>query len=382
MTVDLVVIGAGLSGCALAGRLRQLGWSGSMVLVEAGRGPGGRCATRRRRDDPAWRLDHGAPGLNLWGPRDSRLDALLQPLRTEGVLRAEWGTITAVNHCGAVVAPPDDPVLLGEQLRAHPTMAALCEALLPDQNGNLELIVGRRVRRLVRDQSLWMLLDDAGDLIVQATRLVLSGSLLAHPRSLAMLSWPDVPLRSALAIGQDPQVDQVLACLSRLQSAVRWNLMLSLPAFASVEVLETLPRQIWLTAEAQRAFAIERIVVHPQADGGVGLVVHGLDPGLEITPETQPSLLADREQQLQQGLGTLLQSWPSLVEALPHRRVQGVMRWGASQPLNHPLPADLQWCPHSELGFCGDWIDGVGFGRAEGALRSAVALADSLQAAS
>ncbi|MGB1623037.1 MAG: NAD(P)-binding protein, partial [Synechococcus sp.] len=75
MTVDLVVIGAGLSGCALAGRLRQLGWSGSMVLVEAGRGPGGRCATRRRRDDPTWRLDHGAPGLNLWGPRDSRLDA-------------------------------------------------------------------------------------------------------------------------------------------------------------------------------------------------------------------------------------------------------------------------------------------------------------------
>lgn len=382
MAVDLVVIGAGLSGCALVGRLRQLGWSGSLALVEAGRGPGGRCATRRRRDAPDWRLDHGAPGLNLSGPADERLDALLQPLRASGVLRADWGTITAVDHRGALVASPDHPFLSGEQLRAHPTMASLCDALLPAQDGSVQLLFGRRVRRLVRESSLWSLLDDAGDVILEATTLVLSGSLLAHPRSLAMLSWPDVPLRSALAVGQDPQVDQVLVSLSRLQSAVRWNLMLSLPALASVEALQSLPRQIWLSAEAQRIFAVERIVVHLQADGGVGLVVHGLDPGLEITPESQPVLLADREQHLQQGLATLLEPWPALMEALPQRRVQGVMRWGASQPLNHPLPVALQWCPNSALGFCGDWIDGVGFGRAEGALRSAVALADRLQAGS
>ena len=62
---DLIVIGAGLSGCALVARLRQLGWEGQIALVEAGRGPGGRSASRRRRDRTAWRLDHGAPGLSL-----------------------------------------------------------------------------------------------------------------------------------------------------------------------------------------------------------------------------------------------------------------------------------------------------------------------------
>ena len=35
--VDLIVIGAGLSGCALVFRLRQLGWKGQIAVVEAGR---------------------------------------------------------------------------------------------------------------------------------------------------------------------------------------------------------------------------------------------------------------------------------------------------------------------------------------------------------
>jgi predicted NAD/FAD-dependent oxidoreductase len=54
------------------------------------------------------------------------------------------------------------------------------------------------------------------------------------------------------------------------------------------------------------------------------------------------------------------------------------MRWGASQPLDFPLPTSLQWCEQSSVGFCGDWIAGPGFGMAEGALQSAVDLAAQL----
>ena len=56
----------------------------------------------------------------------------------------------------------------------------------------------------------------------------------------------------------------------------------------------------------------------------------------------------------------------------------GVMRWGAARPLDHPLPCSLQWCENSAIGFCGDWIDHPGFGRAEGALQSGVNLAEIL----
>ena len=40
--VDLAVIGAGLAGTAFAASLRQRGYEGTILLLEAGRGPGGR----------------------------------------------------------------------------------------------------------------------------------------------------------------------------------------------------------------------------------------------------------------------------------------------------------------------------------------------------
>ena len=54
------------------------------------------------------------------------------------------------------------------------------------------------------------------------------------------------------------------------------------------------------------------------------------------------------------------------------------MRWGAAFPLAPGLPGDRQLCPVSRIGFCGDFVDGPGFGRVEGALRSAETLADLL----
>ena len=74
----------------------------------------------------------------------------------------------------------------------------------------------------------------------------------------------------------------------------------------------------------------------------------------------------------------LLSPWPSLAEALASANDLGVMRWGAARPLDHPLPAQLQWCPRVALGFCGDWIEGPGFGLAHGAMASAVALAERI----
>ena len=42
------------------------------------------------------------------------------------------------------------------------------------------------------------------------------------------------------------------------------------------------------------------------------------------------------------------------------------------------LPRDLGWNADLKLGFCGDFMDGPGFGRVEGAMRSAEELAARL----
>ena len=371
--VDLAVIGAGLAGCACLARLHQLGFEGTTAVVEAGRGPGGRMATRRRRENPDWRLDHGAPGLQLPEHLPSEVEQLLQPLRDQGTLRREWAWIAGLDATGRVVDAPEEHSAKGVWHRGQPTMAHLCEGLLDQASPNLERNFGFRVRWLQHSGTHWLLMDETRQTALEARILVMSGTLLAHPRSLSMLAWPDVPLRSAIPIRQDPDLDLVLQQLAVSRATVRWNLMLELPGEGNLS--EPLPRQILLNQEARRRWQVERVVVHPQSNGDLGVVVHGLDSGEPITPTSQPVLLKREEQRLMGLLTELLESFPALTRQLPQARSLGVMRWGASQPVDHPLPASLQWCKGSSIGFCGDWIEGPGFGRAEGALCSGAALA-------
>ena len=371
--VDLAVIGAGLSGCALLAALRRRGWKGSILLLEAGRGAGGRCATRRRRDDDSWRLDHGSPTLSFSQAPQGELATLIASLQRDDVLRPDDAPVVGVDHLGQQVPPPDHLLLSGPRWRGTPTMASVAEALLAQADDAVEARFGERITTLRHDGSVWHLTGDH-----HARALVLSGTLLAHPRSLAMLGWQHVPLREAVPAGVDLQLDLALQQIAGLEASVRWNLMLELPEVSD----HHLPRQIWLTAQAQERFGVERLVLHPQQDQRLGLVVHGLDDGAVITPDSQPELLRRHEQHLIKAISDLVQPWPALREALAHARSLGVMRWGASQPLHQGLSADLQWCHQTRVGFCGDWIEGRGFGMAEGALQSAVNLAARISGSS
>ena len=104
--------------------------------------------------------------------------------------------------------------------------------------------------------------------------------------------------------------------------------MLALPAAE----IRDLPRQIRLNPAAQERWAIERLVLQPQSDGRLGLVVHGLDDGQSITPESQPALLRHHEQRLRSALPEVLRAWPELQRALEQAESYGVMRWGAAVP--------------------------------------------------
>ena len=376
--VDLAVIGAGLAGCSLIGRLQQLGSNLKIALIEAGRGPGGRTATRRRRDQSGWLLNHGAPGFGLSESKSEGMEALLAPLRSAGVLQRDERAVLSLNAQGDL-SPANSPGAcpVGGWWHGLPSMASICEALLDAADSvQLSRQFETRVRWLERRQGHWLLENEDRTWSLRAKRLVLSGTLLAHPRSLNMLAWNDVPLRSAVAEGGDVGLDAVLSQLERSQAEVRWNLMVDLGVLALNG--GQLPAQIWLDNDAKERWKVERLVLQPQSDGRWGLVVHGLDSGEAITPESQGRLMAQEQQRLLQLLPELMQGLPVVSAALQQATPLGVMRWGASRPLNHPLPEELQWCPTSAVGFCGDWIEGPGFGRAEGAISSAVNLAERL----
>ncbi len=368
MDVDCAVIGAGLAGTAFAASLRLRGYSGTLLLLEAGRGPGGRAATRRTRDDLIWRLDHGSPCLSFSQKPQRDLDLLLKSLLERGAVVPDLGTVVGVNEFGCVVSAVDHPLLRGPRFRGLPTMASVCQSLLQSAGSKTRALFRTRISQLRRQDGWWWLSSQH-----RARRLVITGNLLAHPRSLAIVGSDDVPLRSAVPVGFDQDLDAALERIRLSAAAVRFNLMLELPGCD-----DFLPRQIWLTSTAQKKFGIERIVSQRQEDGRIGLVVHGLADGAPISPATTSKLLLEQENHQHEVLPVLLQSWPELTKGLSQARCHGVMRWGASQPLDHPLPQSLQWCSKSSVGFCGDWIDGPGFGMAEGALQSAIDLAGLL----
>ena len=378
--VDLAVIGAGLSGCSLIGRLQQLQSAFNIAVVEAGRGPGGRAASRRRREQSGWLLDHGAPGFALKNPPSLGMKQLLSPLQSAGVLQRNKRPVLSLDT-DAALSPATSPEACPEGGWWHgvPCMARICEELL-DGVGSEQLSrqFETRVRWLERSNDHWLLKNEDRSWGLRAQRLVLSGTLLAHPRSLKMLAWDDVPLRSAVEEGVDVDLDAVLTQLQRSQADVRWNLMVDLGVLELNG--ENLPAQIWLNDSAKARWQVERLVLQPQSNGRWGLVVHGLDSGEAIRPQSNARLLAQEQKRLVNLLPDLLKALPVVSAALKQATPLGVMRWGASRPLNHPLPRELQWCPTSAVGFCGDWIEGPGFGTAEGAIRSGVNLAEQLHA--
>ena len=373
--VELGVIGAGVSGCSLIARLRQCGYENKITVVEAGRGPGGRMATRQKRGDPIWRLDHGAPGFTFSENPTGALKELLAPLKESGALKREQGKVLWLNKDAELKTAEDLGKSKQEWWKGDPYMANICRELI-QKTDNLREIYGCRIRFIEKQEEAWILKDETNESIIKCQKLIFSGNLLAHPRSLAMLDWKDVPLRQAVPKGEDSDLDHALEILAQSRSDIRWNLMVDLGDCSAIE--RPVPRQIFLTDEAKAQWQIERLVLQVQTDGRIGVVVHGMDPGDLINPETQPVLMAEQEQRLIKLLPNLLQALPGWERAQAERRSHGMMRWGASQPLDHPLPSRLQWCNKSNVGFCGDWIDTQGFGTAEAAFRSAINLADHM----
>ena len=127
----VVVLGAGISGLVAA---RELAAQHDVVVLDKGRGVGGRTATRRLRDaaGPPAVVDHGAPFVQ----DDPALDELVAELAAADVLRP---------------GPPD--AAGRRQWRARPGMTAIAKHLA----AGLDVRLDRRVTWLGHDGSTWSL---------------------------------------------------------------------------------------------------------------------------------------------------------------------------------------------------------------------------------
>ena len=396
---SLAVIGAGAAGCACVAALRRQGWAGPISLWDSGRGPGGRTATRRSRTDTGLRIDHGAPLFNLTA---SPPPTLLEPLLAGGWIEPCTDPIAQLDGQGQLLPGASAPYGLGSLYRGQGGMEQLCRGLLEQAGPGVEAHFGQLVRHLeITPQRRWRLLGPDRQSLAEVDWLVLSGTLLAHPRSRLLLDWPEVPLAAAAAQLQAPQLQHVLAVLASIQSEARSNLLLLVPAAAAAPWRKLPFRLLEFSEAAQLRWNLSRLSVQPLADGRCAVVAHSSATfasehlsvygsrssiasqlGVTPRPEQEQAVIEALTAALRDALGQALGRWFSA--AALRRSLAGerqLMRWGAAFPRAPGLPLELALCPASRVGFCGDYVAGPGFGRVEGALRSAEALAGRLLAA-
>jgi len=384
-----------VSGCSLAAALRQHGWDGSIVLLESGRGPGGRAATRRSRHDPGLGINHGAPLFNITAAAAAgQVHPLLRALQADNWIQPFDGAICSLDDAGQLgPVDPTDGFSQGALWQGRGGMDRLGAGLLElaaRQPGSTQLRSGTLVRRLVPTlpggPGAWQLQGADGSTLLNSRWLVLSGTLLAHPRCRSMLGWDGVPLQQAAAALGDRQLDQAAAALAAIDSTASSNLLLVLPPELTPLWLEQPWRLLQCTAMAQQRWGLRRVSLQPQADGRWAVVAESSNAfaerhrhvygsrssaaqllGAPNDPSGEAAVLDALNQALQEALG--------LPTAGAERQL---MRWGAAFPQAPGLPTTLQLCPHSRIGFCGDYVTSDGFGRIEGAITSAAALAAQL----
>jgi renalase len=154
-TADIVIVGAGVAGLAAAERLQRHGVE--VLVVDKGRRPGGRLATRARG---VTSFDHGA---QYFTARDPAFAAFVDSLRDRGIVAPWAGRLVTIDG-GTVMSREDGET----RWVGVPEMNALAAAMAADES----VIRGARVTDLLRDDGRWRVQLDDGAIVVANAAVV------------------------------------------------------------------------------------------------------------------------------------------------------------------------------------------------------------------
>jgi len=179
----VLVVGAGLAGLICAHRLREHGISS--IVVEKGRGPGGRQSTRRESlGEYEIQFDHGAQYFTVTDPE---FDSFLARFRESSSPCVVPWTAPIVSLAGGEITGRSENT---ERFVCQPGMNALAKSLTVDG----EVRYATRIARADRTDDQWILRDEDGQEIARGDSLV---STAPAEQTLALLP-EDAPLRDSL----------------------------------------------------------------------------------------------------------------------------------------------------------------------------------------
>ncbi len=363
---DFIVIGAGISACTFASLLNKSSSDLSILLVEHGRRIGGRATTRKSRKNKNLEYDHGLPSINFTEHISEDILKLISPLINSKKLIDISKDILLMNEFGNINNALNHDLIY----RSSPLMVNFCEEILNQSINpkNINFSFQTLIKSIKRIHDLWEIKDNNGKLI-KSQNLILSSSLLAHPRCLKILNINSLPLRDAFIPGKDKVVDALLKQTKKLTYIMRKVYIFYVSNSSVVQNFNHQYLQIIFTNIIKEDLNFERIVFQRQSDGSIIISLHC------SYINNLPEISIDN---MIKSLISLFSSYKVFLDLFFEASLIDTMDWRASQPLNNLLPKELQWSDNSKIGFCGDWFDLNSCGGVESAMNSSIRLVKSL----
>ena len=362
-TYDFIVLGAGVSACTFASCLNRRFSDASILLVDHGRRIGGRATTRRSRKYKPLEFDHGLPSINFSGHISKDIETLISPIINSKKLVDISNNMFIINELGEMNIVSTNY----KSYRSLPFMINFSEEII-NQSINkkkINFLFQTFVKSIHRLDNLWEIKVN-NEIFIKSENLIISSSLIAHPRCLKLLKINSLPLRDAFTKGEDEVVDCILSEVKKQKYIKRKTYIFHVAKIAVAQKLHHQYLQIIFSKVIKEKFNFERTIFQRQYDGSLIIILH--------------CYFADNIKSMKTGnivkyLVSIFENYQIFIDLFLHARLLDSMDWRASQPLNNLLPKELQWSSVSNIGFCGDWFDFGGCGGLETAMNSSIRLA-------
>ncbi len=331
MSLEIAVVGAGLSGLVAAELTQEAGHA--VRVFEKSRGTGGRMATRRAEE---FTFDHGAQYFTV---RDERFRSRLEHWQRSGLVE-EWRLrLAAWSRNGLRALPRSEPRYV-----AVPGMSALCRHL----SSNLDVVLETRIARLRRNDQLWELIDDAGSSV---------GSFDA-----VALSAPPAQSRALLDTVREHELQEIRDLVASVELQPCWAVMLGFDSSIGAQFDGAFVADSPLSWVASGTSKPHRHSLHAPREAWT---LHGSSEWSAEHLESPGEVVVAR---LTEAFSEVLGGLPLSPDvALAHR-------WRYSIA-DCALDVGQLWSSSSRIGVCGDWCAGS---RVEGAFLSGLGLGQRL----
>ena len=377
---DLLIIGGGISACVFASKYLQNNISKKIALIEVGRRLGGRSSTRISKKFKGWKLNHGAPNLNISNSQDNLLlkNYINQLLENE-FIKSDDSELIFLSDENQLETIKKSKFYCGDSYLSTFSMCELSQKIIDfnDLRDRIDFFFETLIVDLKFHKNGWILTSNNGDKF-KSKFLICSTNLLLHKRSLKILNINQIPLRKAIPENKDKNIDLLLNFLDnqsfipRLTFLIYTNEKYSFKDFYSKKY-----RYFYLNKSLENKYKFERIIFQLQDNNKLGIVVHtkNIDFINSFINAKDEGLF---KQEIFANFNKLFRNNNSVNQLTCNEGIS-IMNWRASQPSGCAVPLSLQLSKKYRIGFCGDWFEGEGFGRIEGSILSALILEEKFK---